>query len=68
MPVEDDHIGSEPIERLEAGLGGTGALHCVADPVEVVAHGAQLIGVVIDQQDAVSHGATHRAARWLDPR
>jgi len=30
VPVENDHVGSETIECLEAGLGGAGAPHFVS--------------------------------------
>ena len=68
VQVEDHDVGTHAIEHLEARLGGAGALHVVADPVEVVADGAQHVAVVIDEQDAVSHGAARPAARSRDPR
>ena len=68
VQVEDHDVGAHAIECLEPRLGGSGAPHFVANLVEVVPHGAQHVGVVVDQEDAVSHGATRRAAPWRDRR
>ena len=62
--VEDYDVGTHAIERLEAGLAGGRARDLVPDPVQVVTEHAQQVGVVVDEEHAVSHGATHRAARW----
>ena len=68
MEIEDDDGRAHALERLEARLRCVRASDLVADAVEVVADGAQHVAVVIDEQDAVSHGAARPAARSRDPR
>src|SRR3989442_12364661 len=71
MEVQDPDLGTEPLERRPALLAGPLARHLVAEALEVVPHGAEHVGVVIDQQQGLSHGAIPPspppAARSPDP-
>src|SRR5438105_384452 len=67
MQVENHHVGAEAVERLETGLRRLGPPHLVADSIEVIPHGTQHVGVVVDQENAVRH-APSRAAPCGDPR
>src|SRR5439155_1606289 len=56
VQVEDHHVGAEPLERRHAPLSRVLARHLVAEALEVVPDGAYHIGVVVDQEQGLSHG------------
>src|SRR2546426_9690911 len=70
MEIQDDDFGMQPLERRHALLAGPLARHLVAEALEVVPHGAEHVGVVIDEQQGLSHGAIppSPAACSPDPR
>src|SRR5690348_2667409 len=68
MQIEDDDGRADALECLVARPCRIRARDLIPDTVEVVADGAQHVRVVIDEQDAVSHGALRRAARSWDLR
>src|SRR3989440_5445882 len=56
VQVEDHHIGAQPLERRHAPLSRVLARHLVAEALEVVPDGAHHVGVVVHQEQGLSHG------------
>ena len=67
VEVEDHYLGPHPLELVEARLAGLRAGDLEAEPVEVVAQRLAQVGVVVDQQDAVSHRGTSARVSSPDP-
>jgi hypothetical protein len=54
--VQDDHLGTQPVERRQPGLAAQLPGHLVGQPLEVVPDAAQHVDVVIDEEDGSAHG------------
>ena len=55
VQVEQHHVGAHAVERVHRLLAGAVPPHFVADALEVVPDGADHIGIIVDEQQRISH-------------